>query len=283
MYFYNHFADNKPNIVLASNNLVSDNKTPNSNYGKSVPVHNPRSHNDASSYHNRNNNNNVSSHNKSSKILINGKYLALTFDDGPNPKITPIILNILEKNNVRATFFVVGENAQRYPELIKRMYRDGDQIGNHTFNHPFMTRISKKNQIMEITRNIKIIQKILPGYKITAFRPPYGDLNNQVEDEVFQNKENIVFWSVDDEDYRGYSPDVLQKNVYSEVFPGGVVLMHDIHYNTTLALNNEIEHLKKLKYKFLTIDEIIKKYKIMPKARYPLKHPDLIEIVNLQK
>lgn len=182
--------------------------------------------------------------------------IALTFDDGPSPRFTAKILDILDRQGVRATFFVVGQNAQANPDLLRRMVRSGDEIGNHTWNHGWMTKLSPDRQNQEIEKTTAAIETVVPGYTVTLFRAPYGAADEEVRQRVWNHGLSMVWWSVDDEDYRGFSPAKLHHTVLGEASVGGVILMHDIHANTVEALEGEIISLKARGARFVTIPQL---------------------------
>jgi peptidoglycan-N-acetylglucosamine deacetylase len=181
--------------------------------------------------------------------------VALTFDDGPNPIFTPQILAILKKNNIKATFFVVGVNAEKYPELIKQIYAEGHVIGSHSQTHPMLTKIADKNLQTEITEPSEIIFKII-GIKPKCLRYPYGASNTHVRSEI--RAQGLIplpmGFNSFDYDRPGAQKiiDWVLKNSYSKQ----VILMHDgftKREQTVAALPVIIDGIKKKGLGFSTI------------------------------
>ncbi|PEA53678.1 polysaccharide deacetylase [Bacillus pseudomycoides] len=151
--------------------------------------------------------------------------VALTFDDGPDPIYTPQVLNKLKKLSVKATFFLLGENAERYPEVVKRIVNEGHIVGNHTYNHPNLNKIDDKQYHEQILKTEKILQK-LTGYSPKFFRPPYGIINeNQMKWATEQNF-MIIQWSVDTLDWKGLNAQQITNKVLGNTFPGSILLQH---------------------------------------------------------
>ena len=169
--------------------------------------------------------------------------VALTFDDGPNPHVTPIILKILKEHQIHATFFVVGRMTQRYPDLVKQEIKEGHMVGDHSWNHAWMNHLSSAQMIQNLDRTQKILHTLIPNTPISYFRPPYGASNHTLEQLVFQRGMSLVWWSVDDEAYRGYPAEHLKQLVLSETKPGSIILMHDIQPQTAKALDDELTDL----------------------------------------
>ncbi|MGM0409739.1 MAG: polysaccharide deacetylase family protein [Bacillota bacterium] len=189
------------------------------------------------------------------------KRIALTFDDGPDKVNTPKILDILAKNNVRATFFLLGENVERHPKIAKRIKNEGHQIGNHSWSHP---------NFREMESNIVIDKEIIPtserinkatGEFPRLLRPPFGAINDQTIEILKEKNWKIVNWSIDSYDWN-----IPQSNYYEIVnriqrlhHLGGIILLHNNINNksTVKALPKLIEFLKEENYEFNIIDELI--------------------------
>lgn len=186
------------------------------------------------------------------------KPIALTFDDGPWPKTTAQVLDILKKNNVKATFFVVGRQVQTHPQLLKRIVADGHALGNHTWSHQYH-RYDQIGAAREIERTTELVYK-LTGIKTVLFRPPGGILNNGLADYAHRQKYGVVMWSADSLDWRYRRPATLADRVIKEASAGGIVLMHDgggDRSKTVQALPQLIAQLKKRGYKFVTVPELL--------------------------
>lgn len=189
------------------------------------------------------------------------KRIALTFDDGPDKVNTPKILDILAKNNVRATFFLLGENVERYPEIAERIKNEGHQIGNHSWSHPNFREMENKTVIdKEIMPTSEKIEKITGKFP-RLLRPPFGAINDQTIETLKEDNWKIVNWSIDSYDWN-----IPQNNYYEIVSRiqrlhhlGGIILLHNNINNksTVKALPALIEFLEKENYEFNTINELI--------------------------
>ena len=195
---------------------------------------------------------------KKIKSLGEEKVIALTFDDGPWPHSTPQVLEILKKEDIRATFFWVGQYVQAYPELARQVVADGHAIGNHTWHH-WYRQLDRATSAHEIEDTAALIYKTT-GIKTLVFRPPGGLLNNGVGEYAKEQSYVTVMWSVDSMDYRTFNAQQLVKNVIRKAEPGGIVLMHDGGGNrsaTIEALPQIIAQLKQLGYSFVTVPQLL--------------------------
>ncbi len=194
------------------------------------------------------------------KMSSDKKVVALTFDDGPTPTITSQVLEILKKNNIKATFFLIGQNLKRFPKIAQQIVADGHALGNHTWHH-------WRKLMMEFTASHEIEDTAQIMYKVTGvqtslFRPPNGFLNNGLVDYALKRKDAVVLWSLDSEDWRGSgtSVDKLVTRVVERVKPGGIILMHDgggDRTRTVQALPKIIEQLTLRGYKFVSVPELL--------------------------
>ncbi len=179
--------------------------------------------------------------------------IALTFDDGPSKKTTPTVLAALKKHNVRATFFVVGENAAKNPALLKEIYAAGHEIANHTYTHPNLKALSEEKIKDELLKTDKIICEIT-GYTPLVIRAPGGNVSDTVK-----NADNRPFisWTVDTEDWRYRDTERIIR--YIETVPlkdGDIILMHDIHATSAEAVDRVIEILKERGFELVTVSEL---------------------------
>ncbi|WP_392530545.1 polysaccharide deacetylase family protein [Nostoc sp. C117] len=194
------------------------------------------------------------------QLKANEKVIALTFDDGPGPKNTAQVLEILQKNHIKATFFMVGEMVKYFPKIAKQVADDGQVIGNHTWHH-WYRHMDAATVASEINRTADIIYKTT-GVKTTLFRPPGGFLNNGLADYAKNEKYAVMMWSEESGDAQRRSPQAsgMVKNVLRNAKPGGIVLMHDGGGNrsrTVQALPQIIDALKVQGYRFVTIPELL--------------------------
>lgn len=192
------------------------------------------------------------------KLTLPDKVIALTFDDGPWPKSTEQVLNILQQHNIKATFFWIGQNVQNYPQLAQKVVADGQVIGNHTWHH-WYRRMDKTTAASEIERTAAVIYQTT-GVRTSLFRPPGGILNNGPADYAKLQNYGVVMWSDDSEDYNRPPVARLVKNVLRRARPGGIVLMHDgggDRSHTVQALPLIIDALIKSGYHFVTVPELL--------------------------
>lgn len=189
----------------------------------------------------------------------NEKLIALTFDDGPHPKETYEILNILNKYNVKATFFVVGKHANWYSKPLIEASKEGHEIGNHTFSHPDISNLSSDDIKKEIKECEDELIK-LTGKKPTLFRPPYGSYGKDQLGEIAKEcGYKIILWtSIDAKDWKNPPSAQISNTIINKVQNGDIILLHDYGTeNTVQALDVIIPTLIKEGYKFVTVSELI--------------------------
>ncbi|MEK5037951.1 polysaccharide deacetylase family protein [Sporosarcina sp. FSL K6-3457] len=180
------------------------------------------------------------------------KKVALTFDDGPDPKVTTQILETLEKYDAKATFFMLGSRVEYYPDIAKNVKDAGHELGSHTWNHPDLTKANVEKVRDEINRTSSIIETVT-GTKATAFRPPYGAVNQMVRS---QTDLPIVLWDVDTLDWKHRDPQQLLAKVMEKTKDGSIILMHDIHQATADGLDAVLAYLQSEGYVFVTVSEM---------------------------
>ncbi len=194
---------------------------------------------------------------RQAKLDSRHKAIALTFDDGPWPKTTTQILDILKENNIKATFFWVGRYLQTYPEIGKQVAAAGHAIGNHTWSHQYL-QYNEDGAAREIDRTSSLIEE-LTGIQTSIFRPPGGILNNGLAAYAQKKNYAVVMWSADSFDWRTLT-ESLMDNVMRQAKSGGIVLMHDGGGNrarTVKALPDIITRLRKEGYIFVTVPELL--------------------------
>ncbi|MEE1764734.1 MULTISPECIES: polysaccharide deacetylase family protein [unclassified Streptomyces] len=179
------------------------------------------------------------------------KCVALTFDDGP-VKDTQRLLGILNDRDVRATFYAVGTNVQKYPATVRAASQAGHQIGNHSWDHANLTKLSAAKVKSQLSRTDTAIKQAT-GTKPTTFRAPYGAHNATVRSAAGRP---LVHWSVDTLDWKYKDAARLVKYVNAETRPGDIVLMHDIHRTTVDAVPGIIKALKARGFHFVTVDQL---------------------------
>lgn len=157
-----------------------------------------------------------------------GRQVCLTFDDGPHPEHTPRLLDVLREHRVPATFFVVGELAERYPGLVRRMAAEGHLVGNHSFSHSPALRTASAREYMEEVRQTNRVLAALLGREPEMYRPPYGHLTAPVLVRLWQAGLTTVLWNVDPKDYLRHSPEEVREWFRQRPLRGGdLVLLHD--------------------------------------------------------
>ncbi|MFB9628729.1 polysaccharide deacetylase family protein [Nonomuraea helvata] len=182
------------------------------------------------------------------------KCVALTFDDGPGPQ-TARLLDLLQKNHARATFFTVGINAAAQPALLRRMSAEGHLIGNHSWAH---TDLSKQPMIKiadSVGRTEAVVEAAI-GQKPTLLRPPYGAVSQELRDVAAREGVALVTWDVDTSDQTEEKPRDIGDRAVRQAHPGAIILMHDIHRESVDAVPDIIERLREKGYRFVTVPEL---------------------------
>ena len=191
--------------------------------------------------------------------------IALTFDDGPNEPYTSEILDILKKYNVKATFFLLGKNVERYPDTARRIVEEGHAIGNHTYDHPYLLIQSKSHIKYELEKAEQVIFKAT-NTKPYLFRPPYGVNDSWICHAVKEKGYVTIEWSVTSHNGgKEISPDRIVRNVLGEVKNGAIVLLHDgdrlikgaNRSHVVKALTPIIESLQQRGYQFVTVPQLL--------------------------
>ena len=185
--------------------------------------------------------------------------IALTFDDGPHPRYTIEILNILEEYNVPATFFFVGENVSYYPDAARKVVEKGHEVGNHTFSHPCVKKQGEEAFRQELVKSEEVIQKVT-GKRPILFRPPQGSWNTQVYEIAREKGYSVILWDIDTLDWAHTPSNKISEYVVSNAKSGNIILMHDYHSGgctTTDALRSFIPKLLERGFRFVTVSELI--------------------------
>ena len=194
------------------------------------------------------------------RVGCGDKRIALTFDDGPHPVYTPEILGILSEYGVKATFFVVGTNAELYPDIIIDEISCGHEIGNHTYSHEYLCDLTATEIKEQLERNEKTISDIC-DYKFKLLRPPGGIICDSLKSISESLSYKVVLWSVDTRDWTVPEPERIINNVKNNVKGGDVILMHDYvcgeRSSTAVALRSVIPYLLDEGYEFVTVSELI--------------------------
>ncbi|MFN3444741.1 MAG: polysaccharide deacetylase family protein [Bacteroidia bacterium] len=180
------------------------------------------------------------------KVKTSDKVLYLTFDDGPHPTITPLVLSILDEYNAKATFFCVGENVTKYPDTFNQIIRKGHAVGNHTYNHIKGWQSTNEVYFDNIKKANEVIQSNL-------FRPPYG-LIKPSQIKMLKHDYRIVMWSILTRDYdKNLNPHIALKHLNKLTKPGDVIVFHDskkAEQNMLIILKGMLQHFNQLNYSF---------------------------------
>lgn len=184
---------------------------------------------------------------------IETRRIALTFDDGPHPYYTDLLLDGLAERGVKVTFFLLGENIEGREDVIRRMSEEGHLIGNHTFYHVDINSLSMEEACAEIRDTSEAIRAIT-GQQVEYVRPPYGNWNKELECQVMMIP---VFWTLDTLDWKVKNTDRIVREVLEDVEENDVILMHDSYRTTVEAALRIVDELQKKGYEFVTADELI--------------------------
>ena len=188
-----------------------------------------------------------------SKAAGQPKYVALTFDDGPSRKCTSVLLDGLKERDVHVTFFLMGKNIEGNEDIVKRMSDEGHLIGNHSYEHIQLTKAGPEAVCEAVEHTQKQIEAIT-GKRPEYIRPPYGDWNEELEEEIGMTP---VLWSVDSLDWKLKDTGKILRRVLKDVKDGDIILLHDIFSSSVEAALELIDILQKEGYVFVTADELL--------------------------
>jgi len=189
--------------------------------------------------------------------IRDGRAVALTFDDGPHPKYTEPILKVLSEEGVKATFFLVGNEVKKYPDLAKAIAQEGHAIGNHTFSHSHLNGMRFHALSQEIDETTDLIQRTT-GVSTRLFRPPYKKVTVPLLWYAFHHRLTIVLWSIDSRDsFEGASPLKMRYEIRS-AGPGDILLFHEDYPHTAQAIRSIILDLKTKNLNFVTVGDFLK-------------------------
>ncbi|MCI8299626.1 MAG: polysaccharide deacetylase family protein [Lachnospiraceae bacterium] len=181
------------------------------------------------------------------------KKIALTFDDGPHPQYTPKMLAVLKEKNVKATFFLLGEEVEKYPEIVKQIHEQGHVIGNHSYKHEQLSKLSLKQACERVDHTNRLIYD-LTGVYPSYLRPPFGDWHEKLDCEANMLE---VLWDVDTLDWSSQNHAQIVNKVLNNVQENDIILMHDGYETSVTAAAELIDTLTKQGYDFVTVDEIL--------------------------
>lgn len=201
-----------------------------------------------------------------SSVKISQKVLAMTFDDGPHPSLTPKLLDLLKERNIKCTFFLIGQQVKMYPDIVRRIIAEGHEIGNHTWTHCSLTSRSDAQIRNELKKSEDAVYEVA-GFRPHLVRPPYGAVNSRIKDLMFTEfGYSTIMWSVDPQDWRRPGVSVVTSRLVNGAHPGAIMLSHDIHPPTIQAMPAMFDQLLAQGYQFITVSQLLN----MEKASMPV-------------
>ncbi len=189
---------------------------------------------------------------------VDGPYIAITFDDGPNPAQTPRLLKMLKERGIKATFFCLGQCVAQNPEVAKQIVQEGHEIANHSWNHPLLSKMNEAGVRDQLDRAHNVIKQTT-GVTPTLMRPPYGGFT--VNQRAWANSVwnyKVILWDVDSLDWKHRSPAKTESIIMAETKKGSIILCHDIHKPTVDAMPATLDALLAKGFKFVTVTELMK-------------------------
>lgn len=185
------------------------------------------------------------------------KYIALTFDDWPNNIYTPQVLEILKKENIKATFFVLGKNSQTFSGILQQEFNEWHEIWNHSYSHPNFNKIGDEKAIQEIEKTNKIIENII-WKKPKFYRPPYWLRNENIVKHF--SGQRLAMRNIEAMDRKLKTSNDIKNQIVKNVKDDGIILIHDLHNQSVQALENIITTLKSQGYEFVTLSQLQKQF-----------------------
>jgi len=182
--------------------------------------------------------------------------VAITFDDGPIPDMTAQYLAVLDKLNARATFFMIGQNMEQYPELVHKVVQYGNEIGSHSWQHSRLDQLTPDAIAADFLLAENLMQTDL-GQKASLFRPPYGRRNAEVLAVAKQLGYQVIIWDIDPRDWENPPPEKIIANILEHVKPGSIILMHEGRPNTLKALPIVIQKLRERGLEPVPVSEML--------------------------
>ncbi len=192
-------------------------------------------------------------------VKTDRKQIALTFDDGPHPHLTPQILRILERYHAKATFFMIGKNVVNYPQAAKDVIQAGHEVGNHTFSHEHLANLNPSSLLQEVGKCEDVLEELCE-YRPHLFRPPEGADNVDIRHCIQENDYTMILWSIDTRDWECKNEAEIVHRVLNAIQPGDIVLMHDYigrSSQTPQALEILLPELIDQGYELVTVSELL--------------------------
>jgi peptidoglycan/xylan/chitin deacetylase (PgdA/CDA1 family) len=220
-------------------------------------------------------------------VKVDGPYIAMTFDDGPHATNTAKLLEMAAKRHIKLTFFVLGECIEQNPTILQREVAEGHEIGNHSWSHPNLAKLSDEAVRSQLQRTEDIIVKTA-GVKPKLMRPPYGELTKR--QRIWVNRDfgyKVILWDVDPLDWKRPGPSVVASRIIAEARSGSIILSHDIHPPTIEAMPQVFDALLAKGFKFATVSEllamnrggerpeVVNHSEVRPSPQHPLTPPTL--------
>ena len=196
---------------------------------------------------------------------LSEKRVAISFDDGPSSELTPKVLDILKNYGVHATFYIMGKHVPGNENIIKQIVEQGHQVGNHSYSHPLLTKLTPEGVRQQISDTQKLIGDATGGIRPTTLRPPYGGYNRMVAEQAGIA---ILNWSVDTLDWKSRNVNSILQEVKEGTYNGSIILMHDIHPETVEALPRLLDFLKQEGYEIGSVDELMGGQAMLPNHVY---------------
>lgn len=190
------------------------------------------------------------------------KLIALTFDDGPG-RDTGRLLEALKQRHAKATFFILGCNAETYPETLQQAYQDGHQIGNHTYSHKLLTDRSEEQVRQQLVQTEEILNQVCGQGTTYLFRPPFGECSEQIQKLA---DVPVISWTVDPLDWKCLDAKKVADSIVENAFDGAIVLSHDIYSSTVDGVINAIDRLQAEGYEFVTVNELFRRRGVAMKS-----------------
>jgi peptidoglycan/xylan/chitin deacetylase (PgdA/CDA1 family) len=199
-----------------------------------------------------------------SAIHVDGPFIAITFDDGPHATNTPRLLGMLAQRRIKATFFMVGQCAAEFPDIVKRIAAEGHEVANHSWSHPNLAKMSEEAVRLQLQRTQEAIGQAC-GITPKVMRPPYGSITDRQRQWITGDLGlKIIMWSVDPLDWKNRNAASVARRILAETRPGSIVLAHDIHATTVDAMPEVFDTLLARGFKFVTVSELIAMEKPLP-------------------
>ncbi len=192
-----------------------------------------------------------------SSVHVGGPFIAISFDDGPSEKLMPRLLDLLAARHIKATFFVVGQNAAEYPQILKRAAAEGHEIANHSWSHPDLGRMSDDAVRSQLQKTDDAISSAI-GVRPVLMRPPYGSVTARQKQWIpGEFGYRIILWDVDPLDWKRPGPRAITSRILNLTRNGSIVLAHDIHPGTIDAMPATFDELQAKGFQFVTVSQLL--------------------------